>query len=124
MKLNEARIVGYLLNDPVITASGDCGEECATMRVRTVRREANNVNSQVVEDVMVYYDQRPFNEFDVRRDSIMPQIKKLERYDVVLFDGVCRIVTRDKRHICPYCNTINAREMGTFIVMYPLQVIK
>lgn len=106
---NSVRLVGYLLEDPAIANEGVKGEEKVFLKLRTIRRDAEDVDPQQYEDVYVFYD----------GTEMIERMKKLVRFDIVDIKGVFNIVATNKPSRCPNCGAINYRMNGTYSFVYP-----
>ena len=53
---NQVRIVGFLLNDPIITNENDMGEEQVLISIRACNRELDGYYFTPFQDVFIYYD--------------------------------------------------------------------
>lgn len=111
---NQARMVGFLLDDPKIVNEGVEGAEKALFRIRTVRRNVDNYRGPAYQDIMVLYDGTDF----------MKKIKALKQFDVVDISGVFNILTVNKKSRCPVCGEVNIKYRGSSTFIYPISLIK
>ena len=66
---NSVRLVGYLLENPTIANEGQKGAEKVFIKLRTIRRDADDVDPQRFEDIYVFYDGTELIE-KVKKDPI------------------------------------------------------
>lgn len=111
---NSVRLVGYLLEDPTIANEGQKGAEKIFIKLRTIRRDADDVDPQRYEDIYVFYD----------GIELIEKMKKLVRFDLIDIKGVFNIVATNKPSRCPDCGAINFRKNGTYSFVYPQWVKK
>lgn len=109
---NQARVVGYLLKDPMIQSTDE--ESKILFKIRTVRRSVEGYVGPNFEDIFVYYDGTEF----------MEKIKKLRKLDLVDITGVFNILTVHKRSHCLHCDQINIKYMGSSTFIYPIAFTK
>ena len=106
---NSVRLAGYLLEDPSIANPGVKGAEKVFIKLRTIRRDADDVDPKRYEDVYVFYD----------GDELIEKMKKLKKFDIIDIKGVFNIVATNKPSRCPHCGEINFRQNGTYSFVYP-----
>lgn len=106
---NSVRLVGYLLEDPVIANEGSPGAEKVFLKLRTMRRDADDVDPGRYEDIFVFYD----------GTELITRMKALVRFDLIDVKGVFNIVGTDKPSRCPDCGAVNYRINGTYSFVYP-----
>ena len=111
---NSVRLVGYLLEDPTIANEGQKGAEKVFIKLRTIRRDADDVDPQRFEDIYVFYD----------GTELIEKVKKLVRFDIIDIKGVFNIVATNKPSRCPDCGAINFRMNGTYSFVYPQWIKK
>ena len=104
---NSVRLVGYLLE-------GQKGAEKVFIKLRTIRRDADDVDPQRFEDIYVFYD----------GTELIEKVKKLVRFDIIDIKGVFNIVATNKPSRCPDCGAINFRMNGTYSFVYPQWIKK
>lgn len=113
---NQARIVGYLLEDPVI--QGNERSRTVIFKVRTTHRETENpYHYRVFEDILVYYD-------DNTLDGFMHRVVELKAFDLVDIKGVFNVMLINKPSICPECNCQNVKRRATSTFIYPISLMK
>lgn len=111
---NSVRLCGYLLENPVIANDGVQGAEKVFIKIRTMRRDAEDVDPQEFEDVYVFYD----------GTELMPKIRDLKQFDLIDIKGVFNIVAANKPSRCPECGTVNFRMQGSWSFVYPMWIRK
>lgn len=111
---NSVRLAGYLLEDPVIANEGTPGAEKVFLKLRTLRRDADDVDPGRFEDIFVFYD----------GTELIEKMKKLTQFDVIDIKGVFNIVGTNKPSRCPDCGAINYRIDGTYSFVYPQWIRK
>lgn len=111
---NTVQLAGYLLQDPTISNPGVAGAEKVFIKLRTMRRAAEDVEAQMFENVYVFYDGVRYIE----------KMKKLKRFDIIELKGVFNIVSVNKPSKCPECGQINFKKNGTYSFVYPIWIRK
>lgn len=111
---NQVRVVGYILNEPIILNEGQEGNEKILFNLRTTHRDIDNYNGAKYQDLAVLCD----------NIKLMPKLKKLGRFDLIDIKGVFNIMTLNKRSRCPNCGTVNIKYQATATFVYPLHVTK
>lgn len=111
---NSVRLAGYLLENPVIANEGTPGEEKIFLKLRTLRRDADDVDPGRFEDIFVFYD----------GNELIEKMKKLIQFDIVDIKGVFNIIATNKPSRCPDCGAINFKMNGTYSFVYPQWIRK
>lgn len=111
---NTVRLAGYLLEPPSILNIDIEGQEKAFLKLRTMRRDADDVGPEPFETVWAFYDGKEY----------MPLIKKLVKYDLVEIKGVFTILPANKPSKCTFCGATNVKVNGTYAFVYPQWVRK
>lgn len=116
MTYNYVRVVGYLLQDPRIQNEGIEDMERVFAYIRTCRRDADDVDPDRFEDIMLMYDGDD--------EKVMRRMKALKQFDVIDVKGVLNILSGPKSSRCPSCGQINVKEQGTYTYVFPQHVMK
>lgn len=111
---NQARIFGFLTQDPIIGNLGEEGAEKIFFQVRTTRRPIDGYKGPEFEDVIIFYD----------GTNIMNKLKELKKYDLVDIKGVVNVLITPKKSICPNCGHEHIKFNGTSTFIYPIHCIK
>ena len=90
---NEARIVGYLIEDPKINLDENGKPVKIKMSLKTARRELDSCPTSHFENLQIYYDDKP----------LMQRLAGLSQFDVIDVKGVVTILPTNKSSICPKC---------------------
>lgn len=107
---NTVQLAGYLLEDPAVANPGVTGAEKIFLKLRTIRREAENVEAHLYEDVFVFYD----------GTELITRMKNLKKFDMIEVKGVFNIVSVNKKSRCPDCGHENEKMNGTYSFVYPI----
>ena len=111
---NQARIVGYLLQDPVIGNEGIEGAEKIFFQVRTTRRHIDGYRGPEFEDVIIYYD----------GTELMSKLKNLKHFDLIDLKGVVNVLITPKKSTCTVCGEEQIKYNGTSTFIYPIHCTK
>lgn len=114
---NQVRIVGFLLNDPIITNENDMGEEQVLISIRACNRELDGYYFTPFQDVFIYYD-------DNDNTDLLKRLKSLNAYDMVDIKGVFNVLSVNKWSDCPECGEENVKLNGTSCFVYPISCLK
>lgn len=110
---NEARLIGYILNDPKILNEGKEGQEKVVFKLRTTRRKIEEYHEDQYADVIILYD----------GTEMMDKFKNFKKYDIVDFKGVVNILPVKKPAQCKYCGYQNIRYSASTFV-YPISATR
>lgn len=111
---NQARMLGFLTQDPIIGNEGEEGAEKIFFQIRTTRRHIDGYKGPEFEDVIIFYD----------GDKLMDKMKNLKKYDLVDIKGVVNVLITPKKSICPNCGDDHVKYNGTSTFIYPISCIK
>lgn len=111
---NQVRLVGFLLEDPVLLNSGVSGAEKVMCKIRTVHRDFDGYFGMHFQDVIVFEDNPLY----------LKKMQKLQRFDLIDIKGVYNVLTLTKHSKCPYCGTKNSKPGSSAAFVYPIWMSK
>lgn len=111
---NQARMLGFLTQDPIVGNLGEEGAEKIFFQIRTTRRAIDGYKGPEFEDIIIFYD----------GTDLMSKLKDLKKYDLVDIKGVVNVLITPKKSICPNCKQEHIKFNGTSTFIYPISCIK
>ena len=113
-RLNEVRLVGFLLKNPTIINEGKIGEEKISIKIRTTNRRIDGYRGKHFQDILLFYDE----------PKLMPRLKQLKMLDLIDVEGVLNIATLNETSRCPICGETNIKYYTPLVCVRPKSFIK
>lgn len=113
---NQARVVGFILDDPFVC--GEPGAKKVMIKIRTTHRYTeDHLNYRQFEDILIYFD-------DNNNRQLMAKMLSFKKMDLIDIKGVFSVITINKPSVCEHCHAKNIKYNGCGTVICPISAMK